>query len=54
MARPVRFNIHPIKADIKDNISLVDIPEGHMGDGFFATNLSKERNKPMLVAIEIG
>src|SRR5580700_2648382 len=40
MARPVRFNIHPIKADIKDNISLVDMPPGQTGDGFFATKLS--------------
>ncbi len=40
MARPVRFNIHPIKADIKDNISLANMPEGHVGDGFFATSLS--------------
>ena len=40
MARPVRFNIHPIKADIKDNISMVNMPEGYSGEGFFTTNLS--------------
>jgi hypothetical protein len=40
MARPVRFNVHPIQADIKDNISLVNMPEGHMGEGFFTTRLS--------------
>ena len=40
MARPVRFNINAIKADVKDNISLANMPEGHTGDGFFATNLS--------------
>ena len=40
MSRPVRFNINSIKADIKDNISLANMPEGHTGEGFFATNLS--------------
>ena len=40
MARPVRFNINPILADTKDNISLVDMPEGYTGDGFFTTKLS--------------
>lgn len=40
MARPVRFNINAIKADVKDNISLANMPEGHTGEGFFATNLS--------------
>ena len=40
MARPVRFNIHPIKADLKDNISMVNMPEGYSGEGFFTTNLS--------------
>jgi NADH-quinone oxidoreductase subunit B len=40
MARPVRFNIHPIEADAKDNISLVNMPEGHIGEGFFTTRLS--------------
>ena len=41
MPRPVRFNIHAVKADQKDNISLTDMPEGHAGEGFFATSLSK-------------
>ncbi|HZE82820.1 MAG TPA: NADH-quinone oxidoreductase subunit B [Puia sp.] len=40
MSRPVRFNVHPIKADIKDNISLSDMPEGHTGEGFFATSMN--------------
>src|SRR5260221_11800676 len=40
MARPVRFNVHPIKADIKDNISLANMPEGYQGEGFFTTQLS--------------
>jgi NADH-quinone oxidoreductase subunit B len=40
MARPVRFNIHPIEADRKDNISLANMPEGYTGEGFFTTQLS--------------
>jgi len=40
MARPVRFNIHPIQADVKDNISLANMPEGYTGEGFFATSLN--------------
>ena len=40
MARPVRFNITPIKADIRDSIQMADIPDGHQGEGFFATKLS--------------
>src|ERR1700756_3374110 len=40
MARPVRFNIHPIQADIKENISLANMPEGYTGEGFFTTKLS--------------
>src|SRR5258708_40331065 len=40
MSRPVRFNIHPIQADPKDNISLVGMPEGYTGEGFFATSLN--------------
>ncbi|HVM88946.1 MAG TPA: NADH-quinone oxidoreductase subunit B [Puia sp.] len=40
MPRPVQFNIHPIPADTKDNISMVGAPEGHAGEGFFATKLS--------------
>src|SRR6201995_5721126 len=37
MARPVRFNIHPKQTNIYDNIALADMPEGSMGEGFFAT-----------------
>src|ERR1700721_1354683 len=40
MSRPVRFNIHPIGADLSKNISLVDMPEGYTGDGFFTSKLS--------------
>jgi NADH-quinone oxidoreductase subunit B len=40
MARPVRFNIKAVQADTKDNISLANMPEGHTGEGFFATKLS--------------
>ncbi len=41
MARPVRFNIHPKEADIYNNIALSEMPEGAMGEGYFATNLEK-------------
>src|SRR3954462_4353694 len=40
MARPVRFNVHPIQADNNENISIVDMPEGYSGEGFFTTKLS--------------
>jgi NADH-quinone oxidoreductase subunit B len=40
MARPVRFNVTPIKADPKNNIALADMPPGYSGEGFFATKLS--------------
>jgi len=40
MARPVRFNITPIKADPKNNIAMADTPPGYTGEGFFATALS--------------
>ncbi len=40
MARPVRFNITPKKADTKDHISMVDMPDGYTGEGFFATTLN--------------
>src|SRR3984893_7442251 len=40
MTRPVRFNVNTVPADTKNSISMVDIPEGHTGDGFFATKLS--------------
>ena len=39
MPRPVRFNINPIQADLKDNIQMADMPQGHQGEGFFATKL---------------
>src|SRR5436305_6449975 len=41
MARPVRFNIHPKQPDIHDNIAIADMPEGSMGEGYFATGLDK-------------
>jgi NADH-quinone oxidoreductase subunit B len=40
MSRPVRFNIHPIAADIKEAVSAVEAPEGYTGEGFFATQMS--------------
>jgi len=40
MSRPVRFNTTPIVADPKDNISLVGMPAGYSGEGFFATKMS--------------
>lgn len=40
MARPVRFNL--ITKDTSDRgINQVDLPQGHMGEGFFATSLDK-------------
>ncbi len=41
MSRPVRFNIHPKTPDIHNNIAIAEMPEGSMGEGFFATNLEK-------------
>ncbi|MGI8951436.1 MAG: NADH-quinone oxidoreductase subunit B [Chitinophagaceae bacterium] len=41
MSRPVRFNIHPKTPDIYNNIAIAEMPEGSMGEGFFATNLEK-------------
>src|SRR5487761_2010641 len=41
MARPVRFNIHPKKSDIHDNIAISSMPEGLQGEGYFATKLEK-------------
>jgi NADH-quinone oxidoreductase subunit B len=40
MSRPVRFNINPIPADTKSHISMVDMPKGHLGEGFFATRMN--------------
>lgn len=39
--RPVRFNINPKKPDIHNNIAIAEMPEGSMGEGYFATNLEK-------------
>ena len=39
MARPVRFNFNPSPADARNNIALVDTPEGYTGEGFFVINL---------------
>ena len=41
MSRPVQFNINPIPTDYKGHISMVGMPDGHMGEGFFATKLSE-------------
>ncbi|TWI81170.1 NADH-quinone oxidoreductase subunit B [Lacibacter cauensis] len=41
MARPVQYNINPKPADYNGHISMVDMPDGHMGEGFFATKLSE-------------
>ncbi|MFI5133353.1 MAG: NADH-quinone oxidoreductase subunit B [Chitinophagales bacterium] len=38
MARPVAYNIHEKK--LETDISMVDMPEGHQGEGFFATKLN--------------
>jgi len=37
MARPVSFNIK--EKDLEKDISLADMPDGHQGEGFFATTL---------------
>src|SRR5687767_3713637 len=38
MARPVRFNIIPIEADMKTHVLVAEAPKGHGGEGFFATS----------------
>lgn len=38
MARPVSYNIK--EKPLERDISIVDMPEGHQGEGFFATKLS--------------
>lgn len=38
--RPVRFNINPKEANIANSIMMGELPDGHLGDGFFATKLS--------------
>lgn len=39
--RPVRFNITPKKAEIAESIMMAEMPQGHTGEGFFATKLSE-------------
>jgi NADH-quinone oxidoreductase subunit B len=39
--RPVRFNINPKQPDVHNNIAIAEMPEGSMGEGYFATNLEK-------------
>ncbi|MCX8472751.1 MAG: NADH-quinone oxidoreductase subunit B [Sediminibacterium sp.] len=39
--RPVQFNIHPKDADYTSSVTYAEQPEGHTGEGFFATKLSK-------------
>jgi NADH-quinone oxidoreductase subunit B len=41
MSRPVQFNINPKPTDYEGNISKVELPVGHIGDGFFATKMSE-------------
>jgi len=38
MARPVSYNIN--EKPLERDISIVDMPDGHQGEGFFATKLS--------------
>ena len=38
MARPVAYNIK--EKPLETDISMVDMPEGHQGEGFFATKLA--------------
>ncbi len=40
MARPVRFNIHPIEAKRSDAVASIEAPEGYAGEGFFTSKLS--------------
>ncbi|HNF45815.1 MAG TPA: NADH-quinone oxidoreductase subunit B, partial [Chitinophagaceae bacterium] len=39
MPRQVSYNL--IKKIPETDISIVDMPDGHMGEGFFATSLNK-------------
>ena len=41
MSRPVQYNVTPILADIRNSIQLADMPEGHSGEGFYATKFEK-------------
>ncbi|MBC7588473.1 MAG: NADH-quinone oxidoreductase subunit B [Chitinophagaceae bacterium] len=38
--RPVRFNINPKEVNLKDSLAEAELPEGHLGEGFFATKLN--------------
>lgn len=38
--RPVRFNINPKEAEIKNSLTMAEMPNGFGGEGFFATKLS--------------
>lgn len=38
MSRPVAYNLNP--KPMEKDISMVDMPEGHVGEGFFATQLN--------------
>ena len=40
MARPVRFNLN-VKDSSDRGINQIEMPEGHAGEGFFATSLDK-------------
>jgi NADH-quinone oxidoreductase subunit B len=39
MSRPVSYNL--IKKPLESDISMADMPDGHQGEGFFATSLNK-------------
>nr|WP_294902835.1 NADH-quinone oxidoreductase subunit B [uncultured Lacibacter sp.] len=41
MSRPVQYNVNPKPVDHKGHISVVGMPDGHMGEGFFTTKLSE-------------
>ncbi|MDI9358056.1 MAG: NADH-quinone oxidoreductase subunit B [Phycisphaerales bacterium] len=38
--RPVRFNINKKPVNLTDSVMMADMPPGHSGEGFFATQLS--------------
>ena len=40
MSRPVRFNIHPIEAQLGNAVSVAEAPDGYAGEGFFTARLS--------------
>ena len=39
MSRPVSYNL--IQKPLETDISMVDMPDGHQGEGFFTTSLNK-------------